>query len=231
MKIRYSADFNSHVSEKIKLEKFHDKRIKIATLKTGCNKLIVDFEVEESSLKDVIRLTDFCVKHYENVFLFEENKKIKFELELIDDNGENKILNERLKMRDSIIIKSNQDNFENLKENLENYSYLNSSYATIYTETLKLDSVLGQYVLLYSILSAMVGSQKKVDAYIKKQEPEIQYMPTTRKNSNAMETIYTNIRNQIAHSNEETDITSLKKDVNKLLSGLNDIVKKKIFTD
>jgi hypothetical protein len=86
-----------------------------------------------------------------------------------------------------------------------------NEYFRLYKAALGVVEPFARFMFLYSILELIIGNQKKIDTYILKMEPKT--LMAERKQINrdhtaeiVKRTIYTTLRNEVGHTNDETPI-------------------------
>ena len=104
-------------------------------------------------------------------------------------------------------------------------SKLNSNtYFPKYKSILTVEDEISRFLLLYGLLYEIKGSQRSVDTYIKRKEPHVKMMPSTKSNTANDETIYTWWRNQAQHMQNNTDIEQVAENFIGLVDSLQELV-------
>ena len=229
--ITYEAKIDVTFKEKLELAPFFIEEIsKIIISPIGKGGIKFDFYTTFNEIDEALNATQIALRHFEKVFYFKESKKLhSIELKMAVLDGKNIRINDRIFMRDSIRMEVTQDGFHHLKEHLLNSSLYSNDYIDLYLGISKLDDKIAIYVMYYSILTSIFGTQKNVDRYIKNQEPNVLIVPSTKANSNVKETIYSNVRNRIGHTDTNTNIQFVSTNVEKLLPNLTNLVYNAIF--
>lgn len=96
-------------------------------------------------------------------------------------------------------------------------------YFIKYRSISMVEDKVARYLLLYSLLYDIKGSQRSVDSYIRQREPKVKMCPST-KNSKKCETTYTWWRNQVEHMQKNTNINEVTKNIEDLVNPLNKLV-------
>lgn len=137
-----------------------------------------------------------------------------------------------------IIDQNEKENFSKVMSDLLAYdSIVQDSYYVIFKTALLSSSPTTTFITLYSLLLLKIAdetnehpSQSKVDTFIEEQTDVYDVtknIPSTRGNRD--ETLYTWLRNQIAHTQSNTDISSIDRQIELNLLDFIKIVKKKLF--
>ena len=120
-----------------------------------------------------------------------------------------------------------KSSIDELKRNLEENKNL-SIYYRLYREAMRSEST-SSFLFLYSLLAIIKGpSQKKVDKFILQELPDTIMKQSTKNNDN--ETIYTFLRNQVGHTQQNSRINEIKWEIDERLAQLSKLVKKAIQT-
>jgi hypothetical protein len=86
-----------------------------------------------------------------------------------------------------------------------------------------------EYMHLYAILLELFGdAQNDVDAFIRTVEPNVAQSQHPKRAAGVMETVYTRLRNELAHRRPGADIEQTKKDMAAKVADLRGIVKEAI---
>lgn len=100
-------------------------------------------------------------------------------------------------------IRPGQHRIQELKQKLEGVKPTRNLHLSLYRFSIKQKDPLARFMLLYNILLFLNGEkQKKVDAFIISCDPEV-LKTLSPKSPNTFETIYTRLRNEIAHSRND----------------------------
>ncbi|MEH6945064.1 hypothetical protein, partial [Bacillus sp. JJ722] len=88
------------------------------------------------------------------------------------------------------------------------------------------DSIV-RFMFLYSLIADLKGSQKQIDDYIKSVKFDVKEYRSTnpRYKGVVMETEYTWLRNQLSHTNCDSDLLQFEKDIVSIVDALSYIVK------
>lgn len=100
-----------------------------------------------------------------------------------------------------------------------------NDFKRIFIEVSKLEDPISKFTLYYSLLSILKGKQEKVDEFIESVDKDVIKRETTRKDKNFKETIYTYLRNQVRHVQEDTVLNLLKCEMRNNIEGLREILK------
>ncbi|WP_164835450.1 hypothetical protein, partial [Lysinibacillus boronitolerans] len=160
-------------------------------------------------------------------------ENLRFHNLKIGNNVEGNLSN-TMSVRYKLIEAINGDQIEKLEKNFGKVSEI-SSFKNFYNQAIKEREPFGRFVLLYSLMYLVAKnpareyvSQFDIDKMIKKFEKGVYTAPPPESSGKTCpyETIYTIIRNKIAHTEETEDFKVLKNDVLKFLPAFMDVVKK-----
>ncbi|MFC5587568.1 hypothetical protein ACFPRA_01425 [Sporosarcina soli] len=136
--------------------------------------------------------------------------------------------------RFKVIEPINGSRIEELEKNFKVGSII-SNLKIFYNQALKEEEPIGRFVLLYSLMYIVAKNPRKeyvsqfdIDKMIKRFERGVYTAPPPASSGKTCpyETIYTIIRNKIAHTEETEDFIALKSDVLKYLPAFMGVVKK-----
>jgi len=100
---------------------------------------------------------------------------------------------------------------QEIKHKIENMPVGSTNdFKRIFIEVSKLEDPISKFTLYYSLLSILKGKQEKVDEFIESVDKDVIKRETTRKDKNFEEIIYTYLRNQVGHVQEDTVLNLLK---------------------
>jgi hypothetical protein len=127
------------------------------------------------------------------------------------------------------VIKSLSENSLNkLKERLQADCERNF-YFSSYRFAVRQKDLIAKFMLLYNLLLAIVGdNQKKADELIEKYQPNVQKTQSPH-NQNISETIYTRLRNEIAHKREGCFPEKTRNEINSLVGNFQFILKQAVL--
>jgi hypothetical protein len=231
MKITYNGKCDFRLDDELVIEKFDDKQIEKAIIKASSGDFSVTFYTSYSDENRALNSTSAILEEYRKIFLFETGFEIRdIHCTSIGQEEKNKVvLGSRAIVKAELTVIRHLENQNDIKRMLETYKNDDfNDYANIFTNVCAMKDLIGKYILLYSILSALKGPQREVDKYIRSIEPNVEMRKTTKPNANYDETIYTYLRNQIGHTTDKTDTTKLNDEVLLNIGGLREIVKKAI---
>ncbi|GEM_PF-6607383 len=200
---------------------------KLKDIKEG---IIIEFyflDIEEEKAEII---SENFISHVKRVFYFEENVLIKkWNLEQIINEKKKEII-----FHDNIVISSSVEiipvykNADRFVPSLISTSDYKKPYIDLFMSITGLKDNIGKYVMLYSMLTALLGNQKEVDTFIRRVYPEVLERKTTLPKMHFTETIYTYLRNQIGHTSDQVKVHELNKEVDRHLEGLAKVVKKSL---
>lgn len=101
-----------------------------------------------------------------------------------------------------IIVSPSEVELESLKEKLLNYNQLEGLYLSQYRFSIRQEDTVAKFMFLYNLLLSINGDkQKKVDEFIRVCNPEVPQTksPLRKGDKVIMETVYTRLRNEVAH--------------------------------
>ena len=221
--------------ETMSLENIQNPKIISAVLSSSSGSFFCEIRSNYSNEGETIYYCSEYLQNLISIILYETGyrvRKIEWKFLQSDEGTETNPNTKTLVFRDSIEIRSEITVIKPielplvLKSKLENnQSYVTSGYKSLFVEITKIDDVIAKFILFYSILTALKGKQRFVDNFIKTIEPNVEMRPTTLKNANYYETIYSFLRNQIGHTQETTDTEELHREVSSKLNGIREIVK------
>lgn len=107
-----------------------------------------------------------------------------------------------------------------LKSKLEKPNYAGESYFGHFRSARLSTGPVEEFMFLYALLLDLLGDeQKSVDAFVKTVEPAVALTPSPKRQGTT-ETMYTRLRNELAHKRVGTDLAATKKEMALRLSGL-----------
>lgn len=116
-----------------------------------------------------------------------------------------------------------------LKAVLEQPAPPRERYYGLYLSARRSESPVEEYMHLYNVLLMLFGdSQKDVDAFIVAEEPGVSQTQHPMKKLGSMETVFTRLRNEFAHTRPGVDIATAKQEMHARLPRLADLVKRAI---
>jgi hypothetical protein len=101
------------------------------------------------------------------------------------------------------------------------------TYLRMFRYALKNNDPVDRFMFLYSILALLKGNQVRIDSFIRRTSyyNKEENMKSGNPRRNTDETIFTWLRNQVGHVDQETDISFIRKKIQEKLSDLTEIVK------
>ncbi|OLP20063.1 hypothetical protein BST81_02150 [Leptolyngbya sp. 'hensonii'] len=106
---------------------------------------------------------------------------------------------------------------------------LGDTYYKQYRIAIQSKDVIAEYMFLYSILLQIFGDkQKKVDKFIQSAQPDVKTFKKLIRIREEIETIYTKLRNEIAHVRRGKTFEQTIEEVNQHLLSLRELTKKAI---
>ncbi|MGG3803152.1 methylamine utilization protein MauJ [Metabacillus fastidiosus] len=184
--------------------------------------------------KEAIEITKEIMGNLQNVFSFHYNA-VFGDLDLHSFCIKEQIqyiLGGFVKLRSSIVVKDGV--VKQIQQSLNDKDLTNklnyNVYHKLYRESRKSDDPVSRFMFLYSILADLInGSQSKIDKYIKKVEPEVKLIKSTNpRYPDRFETEYTWLRNQVGHTNSESDFLKIRTEIKSKEDSFSSIVKKAI---
>lgn len=120
------------------------------------------------------------------------------------------------------VLKASINDFKSSLEENKKYSI----YYRLYREAMRSDSI-SSFLLLYSLLAMIKGpQQKEIDKFIFHEVPDTLVRQSTK--NNGKETIYTFLRNQVGHTQMDSNINEVEWEIEKYITQLSKLVKKAI---
>ena len=115
-----------------------------------------------------------------------------------------------------------------LKKQLENESQPGEGYYSFFRFARQSESPVEEFMYLYHILSMLFNdSQPEVDAFILQKDPKVLKTPSP-KFKNREETVYTRLRNELAHQRQGVNLDDTKAEMKNQLGGLIKLTKRAI---
>ena len=244
--IRYSAGIEGILfqKEEISINKPNIEKTTIEILDSEDGKRVfLDFQITGvDSLEEIKPTTNDLTENIFNKLAIKENIKIGptrmdsanlFEEVVIPEESqiigvpgiESKFVGRKPTVEQTLLGK----NLDLLIQNLgkENSPDQNQDYPT-FRLALQSPDPLSVFMKLYNLLLKKKGpSQKEVDAFIKKIEPEVPESDSPRENRR--ETIYTRLRNEIGHHRENATLPNTEREIKQRLGHFQTLVRKAIL--
>lgn len=233
--IDYSVEIRSlNFDSKFKIESIYDGIKKIIIFQKNDNKdTWIRFFIEEKIVEPEIarKLTKKAMENILNKIAFNTANyigipMIRSEITKKSSKGYGKIKSVRTLCKKTDSQKLNEI-FNCLEKNYEKESF----YFELYRSALQIKNEIARFLFLYSILFDLINSDKKkssqgnVDDFIRNQNKNVKEKKTTRFNKEYLETIYTYYRNQVSHTNENSNIKEIKNKITNLVDKLSKLVK------
>jgi hypothetical protein len=148
------------------------------------------------------------------------------------DNNFQKFFDTKIVITDSLLV--DDEFFSELELRLTDIqlkqSLRNNFHFKLYKGALNNADPIVSYMFLYSILTDLKGNQSNIDTYIQSLEPDVILLKSENPRfPNKEETIYTWLRNQVGHTNKDSDLLRIRTEIDSKLSGLTYFVKKAII--
>lgn len=199
------------------------------------NGLTIKFFVNTTDEQEARGLAEGFLQHLKRVLYFEEHKIINWwNLESVKKEMNDETYfrhSDILTMLDVVNIMSSYNDIDHLKTSLTKINQYQKPFGDLYMTISQIEGNIGKYIMTYSILSALIGKQKKVDNFIKEHESNVEIKNSSLQGSNKKETIYTYLRNQIGHTEESSKADNLEIEIKKHLSKLSEFAKKAILNE
>jgi len=164
---------------------------------------------------------EFCEFHQEFRVI---NKFLEVEIRLPDGSAQTAIY-DAVGMMQMVSAeapkKLNETQVEQLKELLER-SYPHSYNYDFFYFAVGLEEPISKFMCLYNIMLSLCNDdQEEVDDFICKMQPGVatSISPIKSKKKEKKETVYTRLRNEVAHSRPGTTIQATRKEIEKNLDG------------
>jgi hypothetical protein len=117
---------------------------------------------------------------------------------------------------------------EEFKELLER-GYPHSYNYDFFYFAVGLEEPISKFMCLYNIMLSLCNDdQKQVDKFIRDIQPGVELSPSP-KSSKKKETVYTRLRNEVAHSRPSTTIQATREEIKKNLDGFIGLIREIIF--
>lgn len=115
----------------------------------------------------------------------------------------------------------------NLKEKLERVSPPGESYFGDFRTAMSASNDTDRFLSLYRVLLMLRGdAQAQVDNFIRSEEPGVPHTPSPR--TSGIETVYTRLRNELAHPRTGASLEETRREASRYLHGLMKLVKRAI---
>jgi|SRR5271157_243211 len=116
-----------------------------------------------------------------------------------------------------------------IKKELEQPTHPGEPYYGLFRSARQSASPVEAYMHIYNLLLMLYNdSQKKVDLFIVNQDPAVPQTQQPKKKAGVMETIYTRLRNEFAHTRVGVDLATTKEEMVNRLGGLLALVRRAI---
>lgn len=234
----FSADSFLEIKHPIELKRLGSRFIKKAILKSNNQKFKLTFYTVFTEIDFAIEQTKYIVNNIEKIINYKYDKQMLERIYVYDaylfTPGKLSVrsITHSVSTVNAIVITHLPDEkISEFKSTLESDVYNNNPYFNTYSNLIKVEDSLGKFIMLYSLLSELLGHQHQRDLdkhYIRIQEPNVREEKTTKENKNYNETIYTHLRNRVGHLDKETDIDWLLQQVQAYLPGLKKMTKNAI---
>ncbi|PIC84949.1 hypothetical protein CSV72_16210 [Sporosarcina sp. P20a] len=189
--------------------------------------IIIDFYFSNIEERKAEIIAEHFLFHLKRVFYFEKNILIeRWKLTQVIDRNKNEFA-----FKSAVAISSRFEaipvykNIDRFVPSLKSINTYKNSYIDLFMGITELKDNIGKYIMLYSVLSAILMNQKAVDDFIREVNPEVLERKTTLPNKDFFETIYTYLRNQIGHLDDRVIVNELREDINNHLDELSNLVK------
>lgn len=131
-----------------------------------------------------------------------------------------------------VITSPSKKEMEELKEKLINFNQLESFYFSQYRFSIRQDDAVAKFMFLYNLLLSISGDQqKKLDEFIRACNPEVSQTksPLSKGDKVIMETVYTRLRNEVAHIRADVVPESTIKEIKANVGEFQRIVNKAVL--
>jgi len=115
-----------------------------------------------------------------------------------------------------------------LKQELELATHPGERYFGLFRSAMLSSSQVEAFLHLYHLLLMLYDSQADVDAFIMRRDPGVPQTQHPIKKSGVMETVYTRLRNEFAHTRPGVNIASTKVEMANRLGALRELTKRAI---
>ena len=239
--IDYTADIDGVIFDPFEINGRHPSVEKIRIEATGEKVKIRFFVKGLASPEEAHRLTQNMVEEILDRMAFKLNVPIRsaqysggsiIEVKKSETNSIKLLSGQisgvlELKGELSKIHKLGPKSTENLKKDLEKEDLPGAQYFNLFRFALQSPDPVTRFMFLYSILLVMCGdSQKKVDKFIQKIDPNVEV--TESPHDGKPETIYTRLRNEVAHRRKNAHPAKTRKEIEGILPRFTGLVRKAI---
>ncbi|MBM6995993.1 hypothetical protein IM700_010080 [Paenibacillus sp. DXFW5] len=203
--------------------------------KSGLVRITVYFK-ETIEFDQAEELGNHKVKQIINSLVFVKGSQINDPYIFKENIKPNSTIVARMQGRFSIQSDFGQEEIDEFVELTKNEK-TNHIYYTLYKQSMNHNDNLGKFMFLYSLLIVMIDAkkQKDVDSYIISNHPDEEFnqRQSTRMvkrdgietRSDELETRFTWLRNQLGHTQQDSEITVVIKEINECWRDLDRIVK------
>ncbi len=175
------------------------------------------------------------VQQFVDVLSFEFNCPIRslresgYSIKKNDGSGMSTVSSSNVLMWDVVSGTVKPDENSLIKFNDRFLNFRNSSSLRLYSSAIQQEDPIARFMFLYNIILTLSGEkQAAVDKNILSIAPESP-KSTSPRNINAQETVYTRLRNEIAHNRVGTDFGATSTEVSKWVSELGQITRQLIL--
>jgi hypothetical protein len=225
--IEYIADINAPLSNSFKIDYDTSKVTKIEVEKQDTS-LILRFHFEDTNIKEeeVYESTHQLAIDITNLISYKFNLGSKSLHRSVFCRNGKRTLYGWGDITGFATMQMIGDNTLQIKEGVMDEALLkelrSNPYHSMFREIMLVNHTLSKYLLLYSLIYLICGdNQKKVEAFVKDNEQNVEIMGRKRSNGETeYTTVYTTLRNRIGHMSTDEGISSLTEDMTRTMNGL-----------
>jgi len=230
--VRFEGEFDLDI-DKVVTESIPFEKINKLIIGSNNGQFYSEVYSNASNEADAIDTTSKYLEEVTSLMLYETDYEVKRldwkQINEIDKRAEpvkTRARHENEDLKATVRVKKHFKSQE-IKDKIENMPAGSiNDYTRIFIEVSKLKDPISKFTLYYSLLSVLKGNQKKVDKFIESVDKDVIKRETTRKNKKFKETIYTYLRNQVGHVQEDTDTDTLKCEIQNNIGRLREILKR-----
>jgi hypothetical protein len=236
--VNYNAKTSGLEIDKLSVESPNPKITSIVCTVTKDGEIEVNVSLEDVycedwPVQDVVQE----VQQFVDVLSFEFNRRIhslretSYALKKNDGLGISQVISTNVAVWDSVstLLKPGDESLDRLRQRYLNFRQ--SSSLRVYSSAIQQKDPIARFMFLYNIILNLSGDrQDQVDINIRSIAPETPETPSPIK-QNIKETLYTRLRNEIAHNRVGADFLSTTEEVSQCISKLESITRQLVMNN
>ncbi|GAB4340085.1 MAG: hypothetical protein OHK0047_31210 [Leptolyngbyaceae cyanobacterium] len=237
--VNFQSSFAGYVFETIEISSFDPQIIKASISASERDGVLLTMELDHlPTLEDATHKAKEFALYIAKMLTFEFNvfhQNFKWVNDtLIEErpDGSSEMIGNvgmGFELEGDLVIVLGEKSLSSLKDSLQRKPSDSFSYDQFYY-AFGLTDAISKFMALYNIVLTLCNDrQEDVDRFVLEVQPNIPVdLPYRPRKSGTPETLYTRLRNQIAHVRHGTTIESTGKEMERILSGLVEVTKKRI---